>query len=59
MLKLFKLLGNKRLFILLMGLILFIAVMGFTLGAENLLVLAGKIRQRHGWLRAIRVLQAR
>lgn len=32
MLKLFKLLGNKRLFILLMGLILFIAVMGFTLG---------------------------
>lgn len=32
MLTLFKLLGNKRLFILLMGLILFIAVMGFTLG---------------------------
>ncbi|GGA36566.1 rod shape-determining protein MreC [Paenibacillus physcomitrellae] len=32
MLKLFKLLGNKRLFFLLMGLILFIAVMGFTLG---------------------------
>jgi rod shape-determining protein MreC len=31
-LKLFKLLGNKRLFFLLMGLILFIAVMGFTLG---------------------------
>ncbi|GIP60761.1 cell shape-determining protein MreC [Paenibacillus woosongensis] len=31
-LKLFKLLGNKRLFILLMGLILFIAIMGFTLG---------------------------
>ncbi|WP_223068266.1 rod shape-determining protein MreC [Paenibacillus caui] len=32
MLTLFKLLGNKRLFFLLMGLILFIAVMGFTLG---------------------------
>ncbi|RCX19866.1 rod shape-determining protein MreC [Fontibacillus phaseoli] len=35
MLKLFKLLGNKRLFILLMGLILFIAVMGFTLGSRT------------------------
>ncbi|MCM3700367.1 rod shape-determining protein MreC [Paenibacillus macerans] len=35
MLKLFKLLGNKRLFILLMGLILFIAVMGFTLGPRT------------------------
>ncbi|MNW31395.1 Cell shape-determining protein MreC precursor [compost metagenome] len=34
MLKLFKLLGNKRLFILLIGLILFIAVMGVTLGAR-------------------------
>ncbi|GIO87137.1 cell shape-determining protein MreC [Paenibacillus faecis] len=34
MLKLFKLLGNKRLFILLMGLILFIAIMGFTLGSR-------------------------
>lgn len=33
--KLFKLLGNKRLFILLMGLILFIAVMGFTLGPRT------------------------
>ncbi|USB34253.1 rod shape-determining protein MreC [Paenibacillus sp. YPG26] len=32
MLELFKLLGNKRLFILLIGLILFVAVMGFTLG---------------------------
>lgn len=31
MLKLFKLLGNKKLFILLVGLILFIALMGFTL----------------------------
>ncbi|GIP22412.1 cell shape-determining protein MreC [Paenibacillus sp. J22TS3] len=30
--ELFKLLGNKRLFILLIGLILFVAVMGFTLG---------------------------
>lgn len=35
MLKLFKLLGNKRLFFLLMGLILFIAVMGFSLGSRN------------------------
>lgn len=31
MLKLFKLLGNKKLFILLVGLILFIALMGYTL----------------------------
>ncbi|MBP2000401.1 rod shape-determining protein MreC [Paenibacillus shirakamiensis] len=31
---LFKLLGNKRLFILLIGLILFISVMGFTLGSR-------------------------
>lgn len=35
MLKLFKLLGNKRLFIMLIGLILFIAVMGFTLGPRT------------------------
>lgn len=35
MFKLFKLLGNKRLFFLLMGLILFIAVMGFTLGPRS------------------------
>ncbi|MFD1178670.1 rod shape-determining protein MreC [Paenibacillus puldeungensis] len=35
MLKLFKLLGNKRLFFLLMGLILFIAVMGFSLGSRT------------------------
>ncbi|AZK46496.1 rod shape-determining protein MreC [Paenibacillus lentus] len=35
MLKLFKLLGNKRLFILLMGLIFFIAIMGFTLGPRT------------------------
>lgn len=35
MLKLFKLLSNKRLFILLIGLILFIAVMGFTLGPRT------------------------
>lgn len=35
--KLFKLLGNKRLFILLMGLILFIAMMGFTLGPRTAL----------------------
>lgn len=34
-LKLFKLLGNKRLFILLMGLIVFIALMGFTLGSRT------------------------
>ncbi|MCM3041931.1 rod shape-determining protein MreC [Paenibacillus motobuensis] len=34
MLTLFKLLGNKRLFVLLIGLILFIAVMGFTLGSR-------------------------
>lgn len=31
----FKLLGNKRLFILLIGLILFIALMGFTLGKRE------------------------
>nr|WP_301287962.1 rod shape-determining protein MreC [Paenibacillus sp. MSJ-34] len=31
----FKLLGNKRLFILLLGLILFIALMGFTLGKRS------------------------
>lgn len=35
MFKLFKLLGNKRLFILLLGLILFIALMGFTLGKRS------------------------
>ncbi|MBU5674667.1 rod shape-determining protein MreC [Paenibacillus brevis] len=35
MLKLFKLLSNKRLFIMLIGLILFIAVMGFTLGPRT------------------------
>lgn len=35
MLDLFKLLGNKRLFIMLIGLILFIAVMGFTLGPRT------------------------
>ncbi|MBN3525659.1 rod shape-determining protein MreC [Paenibacillus apiarius] len=33
-LTLFKLLGNKRLFIMLFGLILFIALMGFTLGGR-------------------------
>lgn len=32
MLQLFKLLGNKRLFIMLIGLVAFIAIMGFTLG---------------------------
>ncbi|RXZ84900.1 rod shape-determining protein MreC [Paenibacillaceae bacterium] len=32
MIGLFKLMGNKRLFILMIGLILFIAIMGFTLG---------------------------
>ena len=32
---LFKLLGNKRLFILMVGLILFIALMGFTLGLRG------------------------
>ncbi|GGH33522.1 rod shape-determining protein MreC [Paenibacillus segetis] len=35
MLKLSKLLGNKRLFILLIGLILFISVMGITLGPRS------------------------
>ncbi|MBR2567741.1 MAG: rod shape-determining protein MreC [Paenibacillus sp.] len=35
MLTLFKLLGNKRLFILMVGLIVFIAIMGFTLGARG------------------------
>ncbi|WP_211234296.1 rod shape-determining protein MreC [Paenibacillus taiwanensis] len=34
-LTLFKLLGNKRLFILMAGLILFIAIMGFTLGTRG------------------------
>lgn len=34
MLILFKLLGNKRLFLMLFGLILFIALMGFTLGGR-------------------------
>lgn len=32
MLKLFKLLGNKRLFVILIALVMFIALMGFTLG---------------------------
>ena len=32
MLQLFKPLGNKRLFIMLIGLVAFIAIMGFTLG---------------------------
>ncbi|MBJ9992168.1 MULTISPECIES: rod shape-determining protein MreC [Paenibacillus] len=32
MLELFKLLGNKRLFVILIGLVMFIALMGFTLG---------------------------
>ncbi|MDR0267755.1 rod shape-determining protein MreC [Paenibacillus sp.] len=32
MLKLFKLLGNKRLFVILISLVMFIALMGFTLG---------------------------
>jgi rod shape-determining protein MreC len=31
-LKLFKLLGNKRLFVVLIGLVMFVALMGFTLG---------------------------
>lgn len=35
MLKLFKMLGNKRLFVLLIVLIVFIALMGFTLGSRN------------------------
>lgn len=35
MVQLFNLLGNKRLLILLLGLIFFIAVMGFTLGKRN------------------------
>ncbi|AOZ91909.1 rod shape-determining protein MreC [Paenibacillus crassostreae] len=34
MLKLFKLLGNKRLFVVLIGLVVFIALMGFTLGSR-------------------------
>ncbi|MBP1938320.1 rod shape-determining protein MreC [Paenibacillus sediminis] len=35
--ELFKLLGNKRLFILLMGLVLFIGLMGFTIGPRTTL----------------------
>ncbi|MEY8740218.1 rod shape-determining protein MreC [Bacillales bacterium AN1005] len=37
MLELFKLLGNKRLFVLLVGLVTFIALMGFTLGPRTAL----------------------
>ncbi|MGZ9585133.1 rod shape-determining protein MreC [Paenibacillus marinisediminis] len=40
---LFKLLGNKRLFILMVGLILFITVMGFTLGVRGKLSWPEKI----------------
>lgn len=35
--QLFKLLGNKRLFVVLIGLVMFIALMGFTLGPRNAL----------------------
>ncbi|OAB38961.1 rod shape-determining protein MreC [Paenibacillus macquariensis subsp. defensor] len=35
MLKLFKLLGNKRLFVILIGLVMFVALMGFTLGPRT------------------------
>ncbi|MBD8500784.1 rod shape-determining protein MreC [Paenibacillus arenosi] len=41
-LTLFKLLGNKRLFILMLGLILFIALMGFSLGNRGKLTWAEK-----------------
>ncbi|PWW35439.1 MULTISPECIES: rod shape-determining protein MreC [Paenibacillus] len=37
MVELFKLLGNKRLFVLLVGLVTFIALMGFTLGPRTAL----------------------
>jgi rod shape-determining protein MreC len=36
-LKLFKLLGNKRLFVILIGLVMFVALMGFTLGPRTTL----------------------
>ncbi|WP_438347114.1 rod shape-determining protein MreC [Paenibacillus sp. FA6] len=35
MLKLFKLLGNKRLFVILIGIVMFITLMGFTIGSRT------------------------
>ncbi|MEI0737992.1 rod shape-determining protein MreC [Paenibacillus sp. JTLBN-2024] len=54
MLKLFKLLGNKRLFVILIALVMFIALMGFTLGPRASLSLPEKfLRDTVGFVQNI------
>ncbi len=54
MLKLFKLLGNKKLFILLVGLILFIALMGYTLTNRSSISLPEKfVRDTVGFVQGV------